>query len=139
MKLRKVLLGAFSAVLLVCFFQGLAFFARKYGTTGFVCNAAGPFGVEINSWLIFVLFLLGMLFFIRRWWFESDPWRSLAWLFLLSAGASNFLERLFRGCVFDFLSLPLLPLFNGADVILTLSVVFLLWREVRRTAEPTLS
>jgi signal peptidase II len=52
-------------------------------------------------------------------------------LWILAAGGSNLVERLLYGCVGDYLKVPFFPIFNIADVVLSLSVVFLLWKELR--------
>jgi lipoprotein signal peptidase len=65
-------------------------------------------------------------------WSKSRSLRALfPWLLLVSAGGSNLAERLFFGCVYDYLSLPFFPTFNLSDAILTLSVVFLVWKGSR--------
>ena len=64
--------------------------------------------------------------FLRVWSKEHEWTTLLPWLLLISAGGSNLLERLISGCVYDYLSVPLFPVFNLPDAILTLSVVFLI-------------
>lgn len=83
-------------------------------------------------WLLYSIFFCSVAFFLFQWWHEEEWQYGVAWLLLLAAAGSNILERFSYGCVFDFLTLSVGPLFNGADVILTLGVVFLLWRELRR-------
>lgn len=83
----------------------------------------------MHPFLLLGAFLLASIFFLTEWWRETDRPSAFFWLLLLAAGISNGAERFFFGCVSDFLSLPLLPLFNAADVALTVSVVFLVWRK----------
>lgn len=113
------------------FFQGLHFVARIINSSASVCNSAGPFGVPLSSaWLLGIMIgALGVIIFF--WWKSRDRSYSFGWLVLWAAGMSNVLERVQYGCVFDYFRLPFLPVFNAADVALTASVVFLVWREYR--------
>lgn len=123
-----MLLGALSVAFFLLFLQGVAALARMF-FPGAVCNPAGPFGIALSFPILLIVFLLAAGFFLFQWWKEWDRSLEILWLLLLSAGTSNALERIVHGCVFDFLSLPGIPLFNLADVALSLSVVFLLVRE----------
>lgn len=134
MRSRKLLWSTLSVTFFLLCLQGISLFAREYQKDGATCNSEGPFGIQINFWLILIAFFAATWFFLRQWWGEEGEKAAFLWLLLIAAGASNLLERLFFGCVFDFLALPFLPLFNGADVVLTVSVIFLLWWEVRRTS-----
>jgi len=51
----------------------------------------------------------------------------LAWWFILGGGASNLVDRLFRGGVVDYIALPVLPRFNLADVAIALGGVWLIF------------
>ncbi len=133
MRSQKLLSGILSVAFFVSCLQGISFFAREYQKEGVTCNTEGPFGVQVSLWLLLIIFFGAAWFFLRQWWKEEEKRRAFFWLLLMAAGASNLMERLFFGCVFDFLALPFLPLFNVADVVLTVSVIFLLWWEVRRT------
>jgi len=71
------------------------------------------------------LALVGIIFFFLK---KKDFDSQWPWILLFSGGLSNFLERIFFGCVLDYISIPFFPIFNVADVLLTLGVVVLLWR-----------
>ncbi|MDP1884068.1 MAG: signal peptidase II [Candidatus Moranbacteria bacterium] len=44
-------------------------------------------------------------------------------LLILSGALSNILDRLYFGCVIDFIKLPLWPFFNLADAFITIGVI----------------
>lgn len=96
------------------------------------CNAGGPFGIPLVSWIIIpsVISIIGFFFFI--WWKQKESFRSFFWLILIAGGISNAGERFFFGCVSDYIHLPLGLVGNVADIALTVSVVFLLWGEIRK-------
>ena len=50
----------------------------------------------------------------------------IAWASILVGGSINGLDRLFHGCVQDYLHLPFFPSFNLADIMLFLGVTFLI-------------
>ncbi len=119
-------------VFFIVLLQGSAFLARQHLKSGVVCNGEGPFGASASFLVLSLVGVGAILFFMHLWWKEVIWQRSYVWLLLFSAGVSNMLERVLSGCIFDFLSLPFIPLFNVADVILTLGVVFLIWWELFR-------
>lgn len=131
MKSRRMFRSIFTAASFLVLFQGLNLLARTVHPPVSLCNSAGFFGLPFPTILSLGLAVtvLGTLFFL--WWKKRDEPISPPWLILFSAGLSNVLERLQYGCVFDYLKLPLWPLFNVADVALFASVVFLVWREYR--------
>lgn len=132
MRLRKVLFGSVYVASFILSLQGIAFFARSAFSLVGICNEAGPFGWPLPFSLLTVGFLMASSFFLVCWWQETDMMSSFFWLLLLAAGGGNFVERLSFGCIFDYLSFGPFPSFNVADVLLTVSVVFLGWRGIRK-------
>lgn len=115
-------------------FQILSYSARSIFLQEGFCNTAGPFGIIFPP-VMFGILLAGTLIGICIvWWKKRDESYSFVWLVLFSAGLSNVVERFVYGCVFDYITLPWWPVFNGADVTLFVSVVFLLWRELKQSA-----
>lgn len=45
--------------------------------------------------------------------------------FILSGGISNALDRFFHGCVIDFINLHIWPIFNLADIFITLGAIMI--------------
>jgi len=123
----------FSSILFVAFFlflfQLVAFGVRQGESMIFSCNSGGPLGIALISGVWIALSIGALFFFGMRWWQGNEY--SYPLLCIIAAGGSNLLERLVYGCVGDYLKVPFFPIFNMADVVLSLSVVFLLWREIR--------
>jgi len=130
----------FSQILL--FFAGISliaaidqFFKHKIRQNGgfFVCNKGISFNFPLphaTFWilLIFIIFVIGVCFYLYKKSAVSSHF--LLSLVLIGGGtASNGLDRLFFGCVFDYVRFPLkyLPLFNLADVSIFLGTCFLLF------------
>ncbi len=81
-----------------------------------------PFPLPLLLLLSFLF--LGVLFFfflsIHLWTLER-----IGFLFLLSGGIGNLIDRCFRDGVVDFLSFFQFPIFNIADVCISLGVLYL--------------
>lgn len=130
---RKVLLGAFSVVFLLLLCQIARAVFRK-GTES-VCNSGGAFGADISTGILFGVTLGILVLFGVQWWREEEPLLVWAWVILFSGGLSNLLERVFFGCVTDYLAILFFPVFNLADVLLTVGVAGILlsvWQRRKR-------
>ena len=126
MKLQKVLWRALFAVFFILLLQGVR--GLLTGASSFVvCNAAGSWSLAIPSTLLMVfgvIFLLGAFFFGLQ---SGNQQESLGWLLIFSGGASNLWERFIFGCVTDYISLFFFPTFNGADILITVGVLCILF------------
>lgn len=116
-------------ILFTVFFLGFNFWLRSWiiGLEDFVttCNYGWPFGVPLPSW--FTLIGLGIgIFLIIEWWKEKSLIQELPWILIISGGAGNLLERWLFGCIMDYIALPFFPVFNIADVLLTIGVIMVL-------------
>lgn len=71
------------------------------------------------------IFLLGLLWFL---FFRRHPLlEQWGLLFVIAGGLGNFVDRLFRGEVIDFLSFWNFPIFNLADTFITVGICLILW------------
>ncbi len=94
-------------------------------------NTGGAFGLfqQQNRLLIVItacLFILIIKFyklFPRRTW-----WHKAAFGLLLGGAGGNFLDRLLRGYVVDFLDFQVWPVFNIADMAITGAIFLFLWQ-----------
>jgi signal peptidase II len=107
---------------LVVFDQFAKIFAVQYFRT--TCNSGFAFGFS-PDWFglfipIFVLFLVLVLF-----WFEKSRHNLFAFSLIFAGGFSNLLDRLWQGCVVDFIDLGFWPAFNVADAVISSGVVIL--------------
>lgn len=129
MRLRNGLSISLSLAFFLCLLFGFAVSVRTW-LPG-VCNSAGPWGIRVPDWVMIFGFVAVSLVFFRELSQKHDKVTLSLWLLLIAAGGSNLMERLFLGCVYDYLSVPLFPVFNLPDAILTLSVVFLMVKGFR--------
>jgi len=98
-----------------------------------VCNKnlawsipAAP-GVFYFFWLIIFFFLI--YYFLK----SQDHFERTALAFVLSGAVSNLADRLIRGCVIDFIDLKFWPVFNLADIYITIGVVMLIIKFIKKS------
>lgn len=114
-------------ILFAAFFLCLHFFLRFWLIDSGTYNYGGPFGITMSKW-VFIPTLLGATVFLAvQWWREESLLFEWFWLFILAGGLGNLSERLFFGSIVDYVTLPFFPVFNLADVFLTIGVVGVLW------------
>jgi signal peptidase II len=109
---------------------------------GFLSIGAGlPPGVRTIAFTLvtgLILFGLTILIFRR----PLDRWTGLGLSLFVAGGLSNWIDRVLRGSVIDFLNLGLGSLrtgiFNVADVAIVVGAGFLLLGEYRKRAEAKL-
>ena len=90
------------------------------------CNPGFAFGLLpgfLNELIAFlVLFAVVSLFFKEKEFIFYAPF-----VLVLGGGIANLADRIFRGCVVDFIRIPLLPTtFNLADVAITVGVLLII-------------
>jgi signal peptidase II len=120
-------------VFLVILDQATKYIIRFFG--GFyICNKGIAFGISLPNWLIlgfivtilvFAIFLILNFKFIPCGISLKKKISNLALIFILSGAISNLLDRLYNGCVIDFIDLKIWPVFNLADVFICLGVFLL--------------
>lgn len=92
------------------------------GKFNVVCNRGLVFGLGQNVALVSVIFLLVVLVIMG---IEKKRFEVLALSFILGGGIANLADRLFFGCVRDFINFGFWSSFNLADVALTLGVLLI--------------
>jgi signal peptidase II len=118
---KLISLGWFLGVLL--FDRLTKFFFLK--NSRIIINRGVSWGIAATfSPALLTLFSLLILAFCSLLLFVY-PRKFGLWL-IAAGGAANLLDRIFYGGVVDFISLPLLPAFNLADVAICLGGFFLL-------------
>lgn len=122
MRPRKVFYLAIFSAFFVWLHFGLRFWIMTKGDLEYICNSGGPFGLPLPNW--FWLIGLGAIIFpVLQWWQEKPFFSQWPWLFIIAGGAGNFLERAYFGCILDYLHLPMLPVFNAADALISVGVI----------------
>jgi signal peptidase II len=118
---RKKIAGILFFSTLIFFDQFLKYIIRSQ--SGFyICNQGIAFGVDTPKIILYILWIGIILFLIQALYKKYYPFLIL---FILAGAISNFIDRILFGCVTDFISLPLWPAFNFADIYITLGFIIL--------------
>lgn len=124
---------AFGVITLLVFLDQLSKFLVRYFHLPFTLNTGISFGFFADaSWLIIAVLtiacLLGLIFWLVKY---QDGKGVVFWciVFWLAGGIGNLIDRIFYRAAFDFIYLYQLPIFNFADVMISLGFcLFLLQR-----------
>lgn len=85
------------------------------------CNQMLSWGIPLKGfwfWFLWLIAFGGLIFLIKKYNYN------IFLLVTLAGAVSNFIDRIFRGCVVDFIQISSFPIFNLADICIT-SGIFL--------------
>lgn len=93
----------------------------------YICNQGISFGINIHP-AIFWLFWITIIFFIFFGLYKKYFLHNTLYIILILSGAlSNIIDRLYFGCVLDFIDLKFWPMFNLADSFIVIGAILLLY------------
>lgn len=97
-----------------------------------ICNSGVAFGLlgggfKIETFSIGIILIIGWIFLKGLLFSKSTSASLLGMALILGGGMSNFLDRLTRGCVVDFIDFKIWPSFNLADTSISLGVFILIY------------
>lgn len=130
---------------LVLLDQGTKWAARKYLESPlevwpnfqlFLTENSGiAFSLPAPRWGLVAFTILFVGFFSRWMVLEKNIsfFQKIGGIFLLSGAIGNLIDRIIFGAVTDFFAFWSFPIFNFADIFVTLGMVFFLWDEFFRT------
>lgn len=89
------------------------------GVFVFVCNPVLSWGIPLQGfffWFFWLIAFSGLVYLLKKFKFNI-------FLVVVLAGAiSNFIDRILHGCVIDYIKFFNFPIFNLADVYITLGI-----------------
>lgn len=92
-----------------------------------VCNTGSAFGLPISNVYVTVGVLLIVALVILK---NRKTAYNFPLVLIFGGGLSNLGDRIFRGCVLDFVDLKFWPSFNLADSAITIGVAILIFQLV---------
>ena len=92
----------------------------------YVQNRGGAWGIFNNIPLLFVilipLVIIAMIFYVRR---SKNKLEIISVNMIIGGALGNYIDRLFRGYVVDFLDFRIWPVFNVADIFVVIGGILL--------------
>lgn len=96
----------------------------------YICNQGFVWGLKIpgvDYWLTVAIICLAYLILTKSFFgFKHTASTRLGLLLILSGGLANLINRIYAGCIVDFLKISLFnfPLFNLADIYISTGCLF---------------
>lgn len=104
---------------------------QKFWPSIFFCNSQMALGFPKIAWFYWILYL--MIFFFLLNLIKKNP-KSCNLFLILGGAISNLLDRLFIGCIMDWINLlSWIPVFNVADVAISLGIIGFFWQSKKST------
>lgn len=123
-KIRKNLVLFFTAFFVIIIDQVIKYIIRSSG--GFyICNTGIAFGITMPALFFYFIWVVIIFLLLLRLTATKDFSQKYALIFILAGAFSNLLDRLYFGCVLDFINLKIWPVFNLADIFICFGALLL--------------
>lgn len=81
--------------------------------------------LSYSSHLVIFFTIFVLIVFIFLWLMKLKKKGRLAIAFIIAGAGGNLLDRIFKGGVIDFIDLKIWPIFNLADIFITVGAILL--------------
>lgn len=132
-KSHAVLCGIFLMGVLIVIDQYVKWFVLQSHTIESSCNYGIAMGIILPSTVFVILWGVIMAIVIYFWIqkLEKSFIKQLPLILILSGGISNIIDRLYYGCVVDYIPFLNISSFNIADAFITVGAVLILWQNFK--------
>ena len=100
-------------------------FAKKF-FFAFICNKNIAWNIPVHAgifYFVWIAIIAGLIYIFLK----SKSFYQKIFLVLIFSGAiSNIIDRIRLGCVADFIDLKFWPVFNLADIYISVGIIFLI-------------
>lgn len=129
-KIKTLLPYSVSLLFLILLDQLSKYLIRQEG--GFyLCNSGIAWGIKLPSfffWIFWTIIISFVLYLIYQEGLKKNIPCNLfmiALVLVLSGAIGNLIDRIFFGCIIDFINLKIWPVFNLADTFITLGAIII--------------
>jgi len=98
---------------------------KFYFSASSICNKNIAWSIPIAPSFFYFFWLIICIFLVYNFMKSQNYNERIAFAFILSGAFSNLVDRLTRGCVIDFIDFKIWPVFNLADIYITIGVLLL--------------
>jgi signal peptidase II len=109
------------------FADQLSKYLIRHSSGFYICNTSIAFGLKIPE-ALFWIFWLAIIFSLiyKTYKFEYKIQDTMEYMLVLSGAFSNIIDRLYFGCIIDFIDFQIWPVFNLADVFISTGVILII-------------
>ena len=130
LKYRFIIYFLFLAVLI--FIDQLSKYAVHTNKLPFfkdsICNSGIAFSINLPAIIFWTLWIVAVALLIFLLFKKNPLYGSFFIVFILAGTLSNIFDRIRFGCVTDFIALPMWPVFNLADIYITIGAMVIITR-----------
>lgn len=97
------------------------------------CNPNIAWGIPLNGlffWIIWIFIFFLISYNLKKYF---NPFL----LLVLFGAISNIIDRIWTGCVIDYINLPYFPVFNIADAMITIGITLFIFQDFLKQKENT--
>jgi len=136
-KSHAVLGGIFLMSVLIIFDQIIKWIVVPSKTIGHMCNYGIAMGIVLPQQMFIVMWGLLILCVVYFWWqhIAKRFLIQISYILILSGGFSNIIDRIYYGCVVDYIPFFNISSFNIADTFITIGVLIILWQNFKNSKD----
>lgn len=123
-KTHALLCGFFVFLALIMLDQLIKYFVFHAQTIEFLCNYGVIFGITLPFVFFIVVWIVDAAVILGFWFYKRNEsfFVQLPFVLIAAGGASNMIDRIFYGCVVDYIPLLMISSFNFADALISVGV-----------------
>ena len=135
-KSHATVCGLFLIIILIVIDQLLKWFILHTESIDNLCNHGIAFGFILPQ-IVFNILWGSIMVSVMYFWFQKIKENSgfvsqVPLLLILGGGISNLIDRLYYGCVIDYIPFLNISSFNFADVCITVGAGIILWMSFKK-------
>lgn len=127
----KAIRSQFLLIIGLAFLDQLIKYIVRFFGRFYVCNRNLAFGLPISQNIFIFIWIVIFAVFIKFAYDEKNTKNILGYNLILAGALGNILDRLFFGCVIDFINLRIWPAFNLADVFITIGIAIIIFHKIK--------
>lgn len=103
----------------------------------YICNSGISFGIHLSLGIFYLLWIIIITAIVLLIFKSRSKLTIFSLLLILSGAFSNIIDRLFFGCVIDFINIKVWPIFNIADILISAGAILLITKNIFPKKPPT--
>lgn len=112
--------------ILIAFDQAIKHFSNNH-----LCNQNIAWNIPVSAGIFYFVWII-IIAILTYIFLKTDHFvQKVSTILIFSGAVSNFVDRLRVGCVIDYIDLKFFPVFNLADVYITIGVIFLITNTIK--------